>query len=73
VTDTALLDVDRTLVDSNISTPWRGRAHSGSTVHRWGVAHPRHIGMGGDQLVPAMVGEDLERKHGDSLRAAWRE
>jgi HAD superfamily hydrolase (TIGR01549 family) len=33
----------------------------------------RHIGMGGDQIVQAIAGEDVERAHGDSLRAAWRE
>jgi len=33
----------------------------------------RHIGMGGDQLVTAVAGEDAEREHGDSLRDAARE
>jgi HAD superfamily hydrolase (TIGR01549 family) len=33
----------------------------------------RHIGMGGDQIVSAIAGEDVERRHGDSLRAASRE
>jgi HAD superfamily hydrolase (TIGR01549 family) len=30
----------------------------------------RHIGMGGDQIVKAIAGEQVEREHGDSLRAA---
>jgi HAD superfamily hydrolase (TIGR01549 family) len=29
----------------------------------------RHIGMGGDQIVKAIAGEEVEREHGDSLRA----
>jgi HAD superfamily hydrolase (TIGR01549 family) len=33
----------------------------------------RHIGMGGDQIVKAIAGEDAERTHGDSLRDAARE
>ena len=33
----------------------------------------RHIGMGGDQIVAAIAGDDVERRHGDSLRAASRE
>ncbi len=30
----------------------------------------RHIGMGGDQLVTALAGEEVERAHGPSLRDA---
>jgi HAD superfamily hydrolase (TIGR01549 family) len=33
----------------------------------------RHIGMGGDQIVKAIAGEQVEREHGDSLRAASQE
>jgi HAD superfamily hydrolase (TIGR01549 family) len=33
----------------------------------------RHIGMGGDQLVPAVAGDDAEQRCGDSLRAAAKE
>lgn len=33
----------------------------------------RHIGMGGDQIVKAIAGEEVEREHGDSLRAAQPE
>jgi HAD superfamily hydrolase (TIGR01549 family) len=33
----------------------------------------RHIGMGGDQIVKAIAGEQVEREHGDSLRAAQPE
>src|SRR4051794_17760760 len=31
---------------------------------------PRHIGMGGDQLVAALAGDEVEREQGDDLRAA---
>jgi HAD superfamily hydrolase (TIGR01509 family) len=30
----------------------------------------RHMGMGGDQLVAAVAGDEAESRHGDSLRAA---
>ena len=33
----------------------------------------RHIGMGGDQLVKAIAGDEVEREHGDSLRDAAKE
>jgi HAD superfamily hydrolase (TIGR01549 family) len=33
----------------------------------------RHIGMGGDQLVPAVAGDDVERRLGDALRGAATE
>jgi HAD superfamily hydrolase (TIGR01549 family) len=33
----------------------------------------RHIGMGGDQIVKAIAGEDVERAHGDALREAAKE
>jgi HAD superfamily hydrolase (TIGR01509 family) len=33
----------------------------------------RHIGMGGDQLVAAVAGDDVERRLGDELRSASRE
>jgi HAD superfamily hydrolase (TIGR01549 family) len=33
----------------------------------------RHIGMGGDQIVEAIAGAEVEREHGDSLRAASKQ
>jgi HAD superfamily hydrolase (TIGR01549 family) len=33
----------------------------------------RHIGMGGDQIVKAIAGDQAEREHGDSLRDASKE
>jgi HAD superfamily hydrolase (TIGR01509 family) len=45
---------------------------------RHGAAPPvwrihRHIGMGGDQLVPALVGEELAERIGDDVRDAESE
>jgi HAD superfamily hydrolase (TIGR01549 family) len=59
----ALLDVDGTLVDTNYHHAlawWRAfRAHE-LTVPVWRIH--RHVGMGGDQLVPALLpGLDDER------------
>jgi HAD superfamily hydrolase (TIGR01549 family) len=72
-TDTALLDVDGTLVDSNYQhvLAWqRAFREHGMSIGAWRIH--RHLGMGGDQLVPALVGEDAERERGDDLRACWR-
>jgi phosphoglycolate phosphatase-like HAD superfamily hydrolase len=38
------------------------------TVPMW-VIH-RHIGMGGDQIVAGQVGEEVEEKQGEEIRAA---
>jgi HAD superfamily hydrolase (TIGR01509 family) len=67
----AILDVDGTLVDTNYqhTIAWHRalRAH-GQTVQMWKVH--RHIGMGGDQIVRALVGEQVEAELGDEIRAA---
>lgn len=67
----AILDVDGTLVDTNYqhALSWH-RAFVQHDVHVpvWKVH--RAIGMGGDQLVPALAGEEAERERGDSIRAA---
>jgi HAD superfamily hydrolase (TIGR01549 family) len=72
--DTAVFDVDGTLVDSNYqhALAWH------RAFRRHDLAYPlwrlhRLIGMGGDQYVPAVAGEDVERRHGDALREAWAE
>ena len=71
---TDLLDVDGTLVDSvyqHALTWWRAlRDHD---LHVPVARVHRHIGMGGDQIVEALVGEEAEREHGDSLRDAESE
>jgi HAD superfamily hydrolase (TIGR01509 family) len=64
-----LLDVDGTLVDTNYhhALAWHRalRAH-GHSVQMWKVH--RHIGMGGDQIVAALVGEEAEADHGEEIR-----
>ena len=67
----ALLDVDGTLIDSNYhhALAWyRAFRRSGIVLPLWRIH--RHVGMGGDQLVPALVGKRMNRERGDELRAA---
>lgn len=70
----AILDVDGTLVDSNYfhAIAWyRALTRHGHVLPIWRVH--RHMGMGGDQLVTALCGEDVEREAGDAIRAAEHE
>jgi HAD superfamily hydrolase (TIGR01509 family) len=67
----AILDIDGTLVDTNYhhALAWfRAFRSRGIVLPVWRVH--RHIGMGGDQLVAALCGEEVERDHGDAVRAA---
>jgi HAD superfamily hydrolase (TIGR01509 family) len=67
----AILDVDGTLVDTNYhhAIAWyRAFRQHGIVLPIWRIH--RHIGMGGDQLVPALCGEDVEDERGDEIRAA---
>jgi len=67
----ALLDVDGTLVDTNYqhAVAWyRAFRQSGHTVPVWRIH--RHLGMGGDKLVAALLGEEVEAEQGEDLRAA---
>jgi HAD superfamily hydrolase (TIGR01549 family) len=66
----AILDVDGTLVDSNYqhAIAWyRAFRDHGHTLPVWQIH--RHIGMGGDQIVTALLGEVAEREEGDAIRA----
>ena len=66
----AILDLDGTLVDTNYhhALAWyRAFRQHGFIQPLWRIH--RHIGMGGDQLVPALLGDDAE-EHGDEIRAA---
>lgn len=74
VADTAIFDVDGTLVDTNYqhALAWF------RAFRRFDITRPlwrlhRGIGMGGDQYVPRLGGEDVEKSHGDDIRAAWTE
>ena len=72
--DTAIFDVDGTLVDTNYhhALAWfRAFRRYDVTLPVWRLH--RAIGMGGDQLVAAVAGKRLEEEHGDGLRAAWAE
>src|SRR3978361_1602636 len=66
----AVLDVDGTLIDSNYqhALAWyRALRSVGETFPVWRLH--RLIGRGGDQVVTAIGGEDLERRVGDQARA----
>jgi HAD superfamily hydrolase (TIGR01549 family) len=66
---TIVFDIDGTLVDSNYqhAIAWHRafRAH-GYRAAIWEIH--RHVGMGGDQFVEAVLGEDAESADGDALR-----
>jgi HAD superfamily hydrolase (TIGR01549 family) len=67
----AILDIDGTLVDTNYqhAIAWyRAFLQSNVVLPIWRVH--RHIGMGGDQLVAALAGEEFDREHGDDVRTA---
>jgi HAD superfamily hydrolase (TIGR01549 family) len=67
----ALLDVDGTLLDSNYhhALAWyRAFRRSGIILPLWRIH--RHVGMGGDQLVPALVGRRMDEERGEEIRGA---
>jgi HAD superfamily hydrolase (TIGR01549 family) len=69
-----LLDVDGTLIDSNYqhALAWfRAFARHGIVLPIWRIH--RHVGMGGDQLVPALAGEEVDARQGDEIRDARTE
>jgi HAD superfamily hydrolase (TIGR01549 family) len=70
--DTVVLDVDGTLVDSNYHHTlawWRAFREQGYDVPTWRIH--RAIGMGGDRLVAAVAGDDVEARSGDDVRDTW--
>jgi HAD superfamily hydrolase (TIGR01509 family) len=73
VTDCAVFDVDGTLVDSNYQhvLAWYRAFRAYDVVLPLWQIH-RHMGMGGDQLVPTLAGEAVEAEHGDDLRDRWK-
>jgi HAD superfamily hydrolase (TIGR01549 family) len=67
----AILDIDGTLVDTNYhhALAWyRAFLQSGKVLPVWRIH--RHIGMGGDQLVAALAGDEFDAEHGEDVRAA---
>jgi len=67
----AILDIDGTLVDTNyqhaIAWYMAFREHE-IYLPVWRIH--RHIGMGGDHLVKALAGEEVDAEQGDDIRAA---
>jgi HAD superfamily hydrolase (TIGR01509 family) len=71
---TAILDIDGTLVDTNYhhTIAWARALHRFDIdVALWRIH--RHIGMGGDQVVISLCGDEVEEEHGDDIRAAEKE
>ena len=67
----AILDIDGTLVDTNYhhAIAWyRAFKQEGVILPIWRIH--RSIGMGGDQLVGALAGEEFDEEKGDEVRAA---
>ncbi|HEV7770435.1 MAG TPA: HAD family hydrolase [Solirubrobacterales bacterium] len=67
----AILDVDGTLVDTNYhhALAWHRALHAhGHRTQMWKIH--RHIGMGGDQILDALIGERAAAEQGDAIREA---
>ena len=61
----AILDIDGTLVDTNYhhALAWfRAFKQHGIVLPIWRIH--RHMGMGGDQLIASLCGDDTEREQG---------
>ena len=68
---TAILDIDGTLVDTNYhhAVAWyRALRQNEIVVPIWRIH--RHIGMGGDQVIAALTDEQTDEEKGDDVRAA---
>jgi len=66
-----LLDVDGTLIDANYhhAIAWyRAFREHGIVLPVWRVH--RHVGMGGDQLIPALAGENVDQEAISEARSA---
>jgi HAD superfamily hydrolase (TIGR01549 family) len=71
MTEVTIVDVDGTLVDTNYhhAIAWfRAFVRHDVVVPVWRIH--RHIGMGGDQLVAAVAGKEVEERQGDDIREA---
>jgi HAD superfamily hydrolase (TIGR01549 family) len=69
MTQAAILDIDGTLVDTNYqhALAWyRAFVAHGVLLPVWKIH--RHIGMGGDQIISALAGDDVESERGDDIR-----
>ena len=68
---TAILDIDGTLVDTNYqhAVAWyRAFRQNDIVLPVWRIH--RHIGMGGDQVIAALTDEQTDEEKGDDIRDA---
>jgi HAD superfamily hydrolase (TIGR01509 family) len=68
---TAILDIDGTLVDTNYqhAVAWyRAFRQNDVVLPVWRIH--RHIGMGGDQVIAALTDERTDEEKGDDIRGA---
>jgi HAD superfamily hydrolase (TIGR01549 family) len=74
VTDTVVLDLDGTLVDSNYAhvLAWRAAFHDVGLDVPAARLHAA-VGMGGDRLVAQVAGDTVEERMGDSVRGRHAE
>ncbi|MDX6616764.1 MAG: hypothetical protein QOD60_1855 [Solirubrobacterales bacterium] len=66
-----IFDIDGTLIDTNYqhAISWyRAFRQHDVIVPVWRIH--RAIGMGGDQLVASVAGDEVEKEHGDAVREA---
>jgi HAD superfamily hydrolase (TIGR01509 family) len=72
--DVVVIDVDGTLVDSvyEHAVSWVAAFHAAGVAVTAAAVH-RHVGMGGDHLVEAVAGADVERRLGDRIRGGHAE
>jgi HAD superfamily hydrolase (TIGR01509 family) len=69
-----LLDVDGTLVDTNYhhAIAWHRAFRAGGVeLPVWRIH--RRIGMGGDQIVADLAGDEVEAERGDEIRAVEKD
>src|SRR5919206_1853723 len=69
--ETAILDIDGTLVDTNYqhAVAWYRAFRQHEVVLPVWRIH-RHIGMGGDQVIAALTDERTDEEKGDEIRDA---
>jgi HAD superfamily hydrolase (TIGR01509 family) len=70
-TEAVILDIDGTLVDSNFqhTLAWQRAFHEcGFDVAAWRIH--RCVGMGGDQIVKTLLGDETEDERGEDIREA---
>jgi len=73
--ETVVFDIDGTLLDSNYhhTLAWSRAFAAYVDAHVPAREIHRSIGMGGDRLVAAVAGDDVEAEHGDDIRDRWEE